>query len=179
MPARREPGPLCGLIRDILNFSKPDGSKLTFRDADGYFSSASRLDYAAALRSQFDRQQLQEVFSELRRLLPALNQQVFAETDLRRLTQVAAGFGAVLQARPFEGPEGRTLRGFYVHDGTLLKEPLICVNSAGHRVGVAAAFWHEMGHHLTHDIFGGNQPQLNLLFNVNYQDHLREPQEIA
>ena len=179
MTGSGESGYLKGLIRDILSSSKPDAATPSLRDATKFFSSVSRLDYAAALAKRFDRRQLHEIFSELRRFLPALNQQVFRETDLPRLKKVAATLGAVLQARAFGDPKARTLRGFYVNDGTLLKEPLICVNTEDHPVGVAATFWHEMGHHLTHQIFGGHQPRLNPSFGTNYQDHLRHPEEIA
>lgn len=145
------------------------------------FSSFSQVDYPAALQSQFDRRQLQGVISELRHFLPELNRRLFGETDLARLTETAASFGAVLQLGTFKGREGRTLRGFYVNDGggRLLKKPVICVNTVHHRVLVAAAFWHEMGHHLTHDIFGRHAERLNLSFAANYLSHLGDPDEMV
>ena len=57
--------------------------------------------------------------------------------------------------------------------------PLICLNMANHPVGVAAAFWHEMGHHLTHDLFGPERTKIALSFTTNYQAHLDQPEEIA
>ncbi len=117
----------------------------------------------------------------MRHFLPELNQRLFGETDLARLTETAASFGAVLQLGTFEGREGRTLRGFYVNDGggRLLKKPVICVNTVHHRVLVAAAFWHEMGHHLTHDIFGGHGERLNMSSADNYLNHLSDPEELV
>lgn len=117
--------------------------------------------------------------SELGRFLPGLNQQVFRETDLGRLSKIAANFGVALQTRYIAGPKGRTLRGFYVNDRTILKAPLIWLNAANHPVGVAAAFWHEMGHHLTHEVFDGRQSKVGLSFTTNYLEHLERPEEIA
>ncbi len=179
MAQSREPDPLEGLIREILNRPESRAAERTVKRACRDFSSLSRVSYAASLQSQFDRRQLHEIISELKRVLPELNRQVFAETDLARLAEIAASFGAVLQLGTFEGRQGRTLRGFYVNDGKLLKRPVICVNTVHHPVSVAAAFWHEMGHHLTHDIFGGHAERLNLSFAANYQKHLGNPQEIV
>ena len=53
----------------------------------------------------------------------------------------------------FEGSAGHSLRGFYVDDKRILERPSIWVNVAREPVGVAAAFWHEVGHHLTRRIF--------------------------
>src|ERR1700674_1797618 len=168
---------LHGLIREVLNSSKSGAAELTVMDTAKYLAPFSELDYAAALQARFGRQLFRGVMSELRRLLPTLNREVFRETDLRRLAKVAASLGAVLDARSFEGPQGRTLRGFYVNDRTVLKRPMICLNTAGHPIGVVAAFWHEIGHHLTREIFGYHHGRLNLSFRSNYQDHLESPEE--
>jgi hypothetical protein len=168
---------LHGLIREVLKSSKSGAAELKVRDTARYLASFSQLDYAAALQARFGRQLFRGVMSELRRLLPTLNREVFRGNDLRRLAKVAASFGAVLDAGSFAGPQGRTLRGFYVNDRTVLKRPLICLNTAGHPVGVIAAFWHEIGHHLTREIFGCHDGRLNLSFTSNYQDHLENPEE--
>jgi hypothetical protein len=170
---------LGGVIREILDASHDSAAKLSSDAASQYVSSLSQADYAAALSKQFDRRQLREVISELRRMLPALNREVFSETNLARLAKVASRFGAVLQAKPFADPKGLTLRGFYVNDRTMLRRPLVCVNTACHRVGTASAFWHEMGHHLSREIFGGHTHQLNLSLAAGYQDHLSNPDEIV
>jgi len=168
---------LNGLIREVLKPSKSGAVELTVRDTAKHFASFSELDYAAALQALFSRQLFRGVISELRRMLPRLNREVLRGSDLRQLAKVAASLGAVLDARPFKGPQGRTLRGFYVNDRTVLKRPIICLNTAGHPVGVAAAFWHEIGHHLTREIFGRHDGRLNLSFASNYQDHLESPEE--
>jgi hypothetical protein len=179
VPESGEPDRLEGLVRKILCCSESRATERSINRAYRYFCSVSRLSYPAALHSQFDRSQLREIISGLQRALPGLNRQVFSETDLARLAEIAASFGAVLKLRSFEGRQGRTLRGFYLNDTELLKRPIICVNAAHHRVSVAAAFWHEMGHHLTHDIFGGHRERLNLSFTAGYHHHLGIPKEIV
>jgi|HubBroStandDraft_1064217.scaffolds.fasta_scaffold28833_3 hypothetical protein len=175
----RESARLEGLVRNILNYSESQAGERTVKRAQRYLSSISRVSYAGALRSLFDRRQLHEIIRELQRVLPDLNRRVFAETELARLAEIAASFGEVLQPGSFEGRHGHTLRGFYINDNSMLKRPLICVNTAHHRVGVAAAFWHEMGHHLSRAIFGEHRGQLNMSLAAGYQDHLTNPEEIV
>src|ERR1700674_3707184 len=132
---------LRAFIRDIVGLSDPRATRTELDDAHAYMSALSRLDYGSALRIHFDRAEIHELLKELRRSLPTLNREVFREVDLRHLAATAATFGANVQARQFDGEEGRSLRGFYVHDYTVLKRPLIVVNTANHLVSVVAAFW--------------------------------------
>jgi hypothetical protein len=175
MQSTGEAGSLRAFIRDIAGLSDARATATELDDAHAYLSALSRLDYCKALRIQFDGAEIRE----LRRSLPPLNREVFREIDLRRLAWTAATLGANVQARQFEGEEGRALRGFYVHDYTVLKRPLIVVNTANHPVSVVAAFWHEMGHHLTHSIFGNTHDHVSPYFSTNYHDHLNHPEEIV
>ncbi|HVA81190.1 MAG TPA: hypothetical protein VNF29_09720 [Candidatus Binataceae bacterium] len=169
---------LHGLIREVLHDSTPPTPKVALDGANRYFSAVSRLDYNSALLSQFDQHQLREVVSELRHVLPALNQNVFLETSAERLAEIAARFGVLLRYGFFDGP-GDTLRGFYLNDDVIIKQPTIFLNVAHHRVSRAAAFWHEMGHHLTHEIFGDHAEQISLLSTADYHKHLTDPKEIV
>ncbi|MHB8384084.1 MAG: hypothetical protein ACYDC3_17285 [Candidatus Binataceae bacterium] len=171
---------LDGLIREIVKCAQPRSAKTFLQDdAEKSFRFLARLDYAAALDKHFDRRQLGEIFTEMRTVLPKLNREVFAILDRRRLARIATAMGAVLHANAFEGCEGRTLRGFYVHDNEVMNRPLICVNTANHPVAVAATFWHEIGHHLTNRIFDASHDHSELSFNTKYEDHLIDPREIA
>lgn len=179
MAARyRASDPLHGLIREVLSYSKPQMPEVASDGAERYLSAVSRLDYSSTILSQFDRHELRRAFSEFCHLLPTLNRSVFVETNLDRLAKIASSFGIVLQRGTFDGPEGDTLRGFYINDGTMMKQPIICLNIAHHRVSRAAAFWHEMGHHLTHEIFGGPAGRLNLTSTAEYHKRFTDPQEI-
>lgn len=172
-------GALQGFISEILSFAETRHARPTLREAEHTLRSAARRDYAAALRKQFDRQQLREVVSELRTVLPTLNREVFRIKDPRRLHKIADNMGVLLKANVFKGSDGRELRGFYVPDRHFLKRPLICVNTANHPVAVAAAFWHEVGHHLTTRLLGDDHGPLNMSYASRYEDHLDDQREIA
>ena len=170
---------LQGLVREVIDASAGGASNPTLVEASAYFSAMAKLDFDAALGQHFDRVQLREILAETQRFLPSLNRQLFAETRVHELRKIAEKLGAVLDARSFgSGPDARRLRGFYVGRGDSRKRPIICLNTATHRVGTAAAFWHEMGHHLTHRIFD-ESGDLTLSFGTNYQEHLQDPGEIV
>jgi hypothetical protein len=178
MAARETEAGINGTIREILNLAD-GGAKPSPPVAEDYFRAFCRVDYARALRKQFDRRQFSQLLAEFRSVLPALNREIFAITDLRRLAGIAAELGAGLQARHLETSDGRALRGFYVKGGEVLRKPLICVNTANHPVAVAASFWHEVGHHLTRRIFDDHRERATLSFSTNYLNHLEDPHEIA
>lgn len=170
---------LRDVIRTILEASAGEADEATRRNARRFFSSVASLDYGTALRKQFDGWQVRELVSELCRPLPELNRKVLSETRIKHLARKAAALGANLQAAPFDGERGRALRGFYLGAYSATGDPLLYVNTAGHPVAVAAAFWHELGHHLTHPIFGADQGLLNLSFTADYASHLTSQDELA
>ena len=167
------------LVRTAVGASADGADVATMRDGRRFFSSITRVDYATALSHQFDRRQIQELFSEMRRLLPDLNRRIFSETRIKHLAQRAANLGATLQARPYDGKRGRALRGFYLSGKGMQGNPLLYVNTSAHPVEVAAAFWHEVGHHLTHRIFDSGDAALNLHFGADYSEHLTSPDELT
>jgi hypothetical protein len=179
MRTREEAKTVRDLIRDIIKFSQLGTARSSVRGAEKYFDSFSRQDYGAAIRKHYDRTQLREILAEVRRILPALNRQVFNTTDTSRLRKIASELGVMLHADRFEGTEGRSLRGFYLEDSELLARPSIWVNTATHPVGVAAAFWHEVGHHLTKPIFSSRRRRTSYPFETNHQKHLTDSSEIA
>ncbi|HVN27511.1 MAG TPA: hypothetical protein VMT64_03450, partial [Candidatus Binataceae bacterium] len=153
-----------GLMGEILAAAGVSDAETNANKADQYFLELSRLDYASRLSRKFDRGQIRGLMGELTRRLPALNHRVFSETNLGRLGTSASELGAELQPRAFEGSEGTTLRGFYVNDVSVISRPLIVVNTANDPVCVAATFWHEVGHHLTQEIFGRKSGRMRLNF---------------
>ena len=153
-----------------------DGSqKAGIVQAENYFLKISRLDYASHLAKSFDRSEMREILADLHRSLPELNRAVFRETNLNRLASVADELDVKLRV---ENLPGLGIRGFYVNDSAFSSQPLVVVNTANPPVTVAAAFWHEIGHHLTHGVFGEPRDRQNLTFSSSYQDHLEDPQEL-
>jgi hypothetical protein len=180
MAAATHTGALAPIIREILSSAGRGSRKLAPGRVQKQFQSAARQDYACQLRALFDRRQMRELFADFKGALPALNAHIFRIQEPRRLAGVAAELGARFRASRFEGEDGKSLRGFYVDDPDVSKGPLICVNTAYHPMAVAAAFWHELGHHLTSRTFDVSHPiQLQRSFSSVYQDHLGDPLEIA
>ena len=180
MAAQMHTGALDPLIREILNAAGGDSKKLAAARVEKRFHSAARRDYACRLRMLFDRREMRELLMDFQSALPALNADIFRIQEPRRLAGVAAELGARFRASRFEGEDGKSLRGFYIDDPDVSKGPLICVNTAYHPMAVAAAFWHELGHHLTSRTFDLSRPiQLQRSFASIYQDHLADPLEIA
>ena len=59
------------------------------------------------------------------------------------------------------------------------KRPLICLNRAHHPVVVATAFAHEVGHHVTADLFSVPSESVRLARLAGIEAHLSEPRELA
>jgi hypothetical protein len=179
MVAKRRSESLENLIWEILATTEAADAKTPgLRTLHSFYSLAGR-DYSNAVRKLFDRRQVAEILAEMCASLPGLNQRVFQTVDLRGLTRIAAELGAVLKAKPLDDSRGRALRGFYVGDRVLVGKPLIYVNTADHPVRVAAAFWHEVGHHLVKRIFDSRRAQTRLSLSPVYQTHLDDPEEIV
>ena len=179
MPTSQSSGALNGAISEILKVVQTRRATPTLRDAEGYCRSVARVDYNTAVKRHFDRAQLQQMLKEVRKTLPSLNLEVFRVTELGRLSRIAAGLGVVLQARAFTGSGATGFRGFYVNEAEVLKRPLIWVNTAAHPATVAAAFWHEIGHHLTARLWGARYRPVSLALGADYRDQLADPKEIA
>ena len=179
MPESRSTGALKGAIGDILKVAQTRSTTPCVRNAEAYVRSVARLDYGAAVKKHFDRQQLKQMFKEMRKALPTLNLEVYRITEVGRLSRIAADLGVVLQAHAFKGSDATGLRGFYVNEAEVLKRPLIWINTATYPTAMAAAFWHEIGHHLTNRMWGIRPDPIGLSFGANYRDDLADPKEIA
>jgi len=174
----RDGGALDEAIRNILG---PLGTRRAAGTgaALAFIRKVADLDYRVLVRTHFDRAQLTEMYLDIRRTLPSLNREVQRVTDVDQLAKIAKGLGAVLQRKPLREPEGTGLRGFYVYDRQVLKQPLIWVNTASHPIAVAAAFWHEVGHHLTARMWGVQQATSSLYFPNDGPEHFADAREIA
>jgi hypothetical protein len=174
------------LAADILSGSR-EGEHETMESWRNPAKDLDRLasrDYVRALRRQLSLQNVRSVISNAARVWPNLNavqlhvltQGQFARTA-RRMT---ADLNVHLQASPYAGPEGLALRGFYVEKTKrVLKRPLIYVNTAHHPGAVSSTFCHEIGHHLTSQLFGSPQEGVHFFFDAAYAEHLDDPIELA
>lgn len=179
MPECQSDGALNEAISEILISAPTRGRTPTVRSAVAYVRSVAELEYGDAVRKHFHRAELRQMYREMREALPTLNEEVYSITDVNHLGKIAKDLGVVLQRKPFKEPEGTGLRGFYVNDGQVLKRPLIWINTATHPTAVAAAFWHEVGHHLTNRMWDSRGSASSLSFSADSSNHFADAKEIA
>jgi hypothetical protein len=177
MSANRESSVIGQVVTEIMegageaSRSHPAGSGTLHDD----FAAIMRRDYARALDTHFSKREMRAIVMALQFALPGLNRRQFKPKPVYDLVELASSFGADFRADAFTGPEGMTLFGFYAKER---RRPLICVNAAQHPAAVAAAFWHELGHHLTSRIFKMAQEPVEFSFKSDFESHLDDPMEL-
>jgi hypothetical protein len=137
-------------------------------------------DYGQALRQCLSRWEVSEIAGEGKnRVWPGLNRQPVTLVSLNEFVRRWSAFGVDFKFASLPGKEGMSLIGFYVNKiDQVRKRPLIFVNTAHHPCVVGVALDHEMGHHLTSQIFGSDE-QTHLLSQTGFDEHLAEPAELA
>ncbi|HTW89468.1 MAG TPA: hypothetical protein VMD75_15840 [Candidatus Binataceae bacterium] len=144
-------------------------------------NSLSALDYAQALRQCLSRQEVGEVVRIARhKVWPELNQRPVELISPQEFARRWSGLGVDFRTADWTWPEGLALVGVYLKKAKgVLKRPVICINTAHHPAMVGAAFDHEMGHHLTAQIFDSRHEPAHFLTYTGYAAHLHEPAELA
>lgn len=173
---------LEGLIADILasigNAARRQSA--TFGSAIEEIRSLSESDYGPALRRSFGRCEIQEIVAEARRRVwRHLNREPVKIGPPQEFTSRWSNLGVDFRLARISSPRGLALLGFYVRKAPGSGRPLICVNTAHHPVAVATGFSHEMGHHVTADIFGSRKEPARFLLYTGYAEHLVDPVELA
>jgi len=139
-----------------------------------------RTDYVRSLRRHLSYKQVRELFRAFDPIFPRFNDQPVAIMSVRACAAIAAKLNFHFKAAPYEGEEGLALRGFYVTRAQgMLKQPLIYVNTAHHRLAVMSTFCHELGHHIGSELFGLAEEPVHFFFDAAYVSHLEEPGELA
>jgi hypothetical protein len=141
----------------------------------------ANLDYAGPLRRSLGREQLSELVREARKTVwPHLNREPLRLGSTKEFSERFSGLGVEVRPAKMSSSSGLALLGFYIRKTTFLSgRPLICINTAHHPAAVGAAFVHEMGHHLTSEIFGTSEESASFLLYTGYADHLSEPSELV
>jgi len=171
-----------GLISEIVaSIGKGERRQSNRLDsAIGEIGSLLKSDYGAALRRSFDRNEIQEIVEEARgRVWRQLNLEPVKIGPPQEFISRWSKLGVDFRLARMSSPEGLALMGFYVRKAPSSGRPLICVNTAHHPVAVATSFSHEMGHHVTADIFGSCKEPGRLLLYTAYAEHLNDPVELA
>jgi hypothetical protein len=139
-----------------------------------------KRDYGQAVRTCLSRWEVTEIADEGKtRVWPGLNRQPVTLVSPNEFVRRWSGFGVDFKFASLPSNEGRSLLGFYVSKVDRIRtRPLIFVNTAHHPAVVGVALDHEMGHHLTSQIFSVGE-EAHLLSQTGFEEHLVEPAELA
>ena len=138
-------------------------------------------DYRKALRQCLSQWQVHQIVSIAKtRVWPHLNQEPVRLVSLDEFVRRWSTFGVDFKFASLPWKRGLSLLGFYLTNADGLRErPLIFANTAHHHALVALALDHEMGHHLTAQIFGSAEDTTHLLSLTSFEQHLTDPLELA
>jgi hypothetical protein len=141
---------------------------------------ASR-NYRKALRQCLSQWQVHQIVSIAKtRVWPHLNQEPVRLVSLDEFVRRWTTFGVDFKFASLPSKTGLSLLGFYLTNADGLRErPLIFANTAHHHAVVALALDHEMGHHLTTQVFGSAEDTTHLLSLTALEEHLTDPLELA
>ena len=176
----KESATLKRVVRDILAMAGEAEREraAASREIENDFQPIARRDYERCLKLNFSRRELSKILEAFRTALPNLDHKQLKPMPLPSLAHVASRLGLKFQANSFDGPEGTSLRGFYVATKAL-KQPLMCLNTDHHRTAINSTFWHEMGHHLTVPLLPYPEESPTLTFGRDFEEHLGDPRELA
>jgi hypothetical protein len=173
---------IVGLTADIVKTAETASER---EPATGTTSEEiSRLwgrDYGHALRSHLSRAELREIVRAAKRTAwPHLNDAAVRLGSMKEFAERASALGADFRIAKMPWPSGLAVFGFYLgKDSGLEKRPLICLNGAHHPAAVATAFLHEVGHHVTAELFSTRNDMVQLSRQTGYEAHLNDARELA
>jgi hypothetical protein len=173
---------IVGVTADIVRTAeaaKGDGGPpLTTSDEIARLWSC---DYGRALRACLSRAEVREIAGEgKRKAWPHLNEEAVRLGSMREFAERASSLGADFRVAKMPWPSGLAVFGFYLgKDSGLEKRPLICLNGAHHPAAVATAFLHEVGHHVTAELFSTRNDIVQMSRQTGYEAHLGDPRELA
>jgi hypothetical protein len=139
-----------------------------------------KCDYVRGLRKGLTYSQVKALEVAFDQIFPGFNSQPIGMKSISGFTKIATNLRFHLKASPYTGSAGLALRGFYVAPSCeILKRPLIYVNTAHHPLAVSATFCHELGHHVSSELFGASGQAVHFFFDADYLSHLEDPPELA
>jgi hypothetical protein len=140
----------------------------------------TRRNYGESLRGCLSRWEVKEIAGAGKtRVWPSLNREPVTLVSRNEFVRRWSEFGVDFKFASLPWKEGLSLLGFYVTKiDRVRKRPLIFVNTAHHPAVVGVALFHEMGHHLTAQIFA-ERGRTHLLSPTGFEEHLTAPAELA
>ncbi len=182
MATRNDISVIDGLVSEVLAAKVPSRISQAgqLQRATEDVRALATVDYGGPLRKCLGRDQLNELVSEAKKSVwPHLNRESLRLASPKEFAKTWSNLGIDVRPAKMTSANGMALLGFYVKKTKVLSgRPLICVNTAHHPAAVGAAFVHEMGHHLTSNLFGGRDEPASFLLYTGYAQHLSEPTEL-
>jgi hypothetical protein len=165
--------PLLDEILGRAEARKIRGRKI--RSLAAQFEDIARRNYRRQLRGHFSSRELRALLGAMTMNVPALNRRPFGDTSTASLRALAAPLRVDVKAMPF-GRGLNAIRGFYVPAHGRAR-PTIWLNTTHHRVAVASAFWHELGHHVL-DRIGEKASMPAFHYRDDYHAHMSDRGEL-
>jgi hypothetical protein len=183
MTVKKRISRMVGLTKDIVSTAKTASNERE-RAQPARADEIQRLwnrDYGHALRGCLSRAEVREIAAEgKRKAWPHLNDSPVRLGSNREFAERASSLGADFRIARMPWKSGLAVFGFYLgKDSGLEKRPLICLNGAHHPAAVAVAFLHEVGHHVTADLFSTRNDLVQLSRQTGYEAHLCDPRELS
>jgi hypothetical protein len=175
---------IARLIKAIMSEAAAKGARelRTWKRPEQEIKQLFESDYAYRLRATFGRGEVRSLVRVAAAIWPNFNRGPMGPPSMGLFAEVSEHLRLIFSAAPYRKRGGFAVRGFYIKSLATLGKPLIYVNSAHHPLAVGTAFCHEVGHHLTADMFraSGATPQApRLFFGAEYSAHMDDPVEMA
>jgi hypothetical protein len=176
---------IARLVKSILSEATARGSKelQAWKRPEHEINRLFERDYARSLRKTFATADMKDLVGAACAIWPNFNRSPMGPPSMQLFAEVSAHLRLHFSSAPYRKQGGFAVRGFYVNKTpAALGKPLIYVNSAHHLLAVGTAFCHEVGHHLSADMFrpaGEESEGARLYFGAEYSAHLDEPGELA
>lgn len=183
MGVKRRVSRIVGLTADLVRSAETSSAECAPVPAAHPDRTARHLshEYGARLRACLSRAEVKEIIREGRRKAwPHLNEEPVRLGSIEEFAQRASALGAEFRIARMSWASGLSLFGFYLGgDSALKRRPLICLNGAHHPAVVGTAFIHEVGHHVTAELFSARDKTAQLSRPTGYEAHLSDPRELA
>jgi hypothetical protein len=183
MTVKKRISRVVGLTADIVKTAETASSERepALATSQAEIARLWSRDYGHALRGNLSRAEVREIVGAAKRKAwPRLNDAAVRLGSMREFAERASALGADFRVARMPWPSGLAVFGFYLgKDSGLEKRPLICLNGAHHPSAIATAFLHEVGHHVTAELFSTRNETVQLSRQTGYEAHLNYPRELA
>jgi hypothetical protein len=183
MTVKKRISHIVGLTKDIVRTTETTSNTraTALATTSDEITNLWKADYGLALRAILSKSEVREISAEgKRKAWPHLNEDAVRLGSMSEFAERASSLGADFRVAKMTWPSGLAVFGFYLgKDSGLEKRPLICLNGAHHPAALAAAFLHEVGHHVTADLFSTRNDMVQLSRQTGYEAHLGDARELA